>query len=99
MILRPRPRVWRTKQQIGRSRRIQWDRHFVIWFREAWRETIDAPLREKEIKMQEPCRKNYPHAKPCGPSPDGDPMSCACGCAADDVYCTSLPIEELDSRR
>lgn len=37
----------------------------------------------------EPCRKNFRHAKPCGPSPDGDDMSCACGCAADDVFCAN----------
>ena len=38
-----------------------------------------------------PCRKDFPHVKPCGPSPDGDPLACACGCAADDVFCTSTP--------
>jgi hypothetical protein len=52
------------------------------------------PGHNRKEKMNGPCRKNFVHAKPCGPSPDGDPMSCACGCAADDVYCQSLTPEE-----
>ena len=38
------------------------------------------------------CRKNISHVKPCGPDPAGDEMTCACGCAADDVFCTSTKV-------
>jgi hypothetical protein len=40
------------------------------------------------VIINPPCRKDFKHTKPCGPSEDGDEMSCACGCAADDVFCS-----------
>lgn len=34
------------------------------------------------------CRPDHIHARPCGADPDGDLETCACGCRADDWFCS-----------
>jgi hypothetical protein len=47
-----------------------------------------VPIESVKRAEKKTCRPKYKHAKPCGPVPGRDD-ACACGCEADDVFCTT----------